>query len=41
MGARRLLARHPGRVVEVAVDDGGVLTDVDTESQYREAARED
>ncbi len=41
MGARRLLARHAGRVVEVAVDDGGVLTDVDTEAQYRAAATAD
>ena len=37
-GARRLFARHPGRVVEVAVDDPGVLADVDTETQYRAAA---
>ena len=40
-GARRLFARHPGRLVEVAVDDVDVLTDVDTEAQYRAAARED
>ena len=41
MGARRLLARRAGRVVEVAVDDPGVLTDVDTEDQYRAAAGAD
>ena len=41
MGARRLLARRAGRVVEVAVDDPGVLTDVDTEAQYRAAAGAD
>ena len=38
LGARSLFARHAGRVVEVAVDDEGVLTDVDTERQYRAAA---
>ena len=41
VGARGLFARHAGRVVEVAVDDPGVLTDVDTEAQYRAAAGAD
>ena len=41
LGARGLFARHEGRVVEVAVDDPGVLTDVDTEAQYRAAAGAD
>ena len=41
LGARALFARHAERVVEVAVDDGGVLTDVDTEAQYRVAAGSD
>ena len=39
VGARGLLARRAGRVVEVAVDDGGILTDVDTEAEYRAAVR--
>lgn len=41
MGARDLLARHAGCVVEVAVDDKGVLTDLDTEAEYRAAATAD
>ncbi len=41
LGARPLFARHAERVVEVAVDDGGILTDVDTEAQYRVAAGSD
>ena len=41
MGARGLFARHGGRVVDVAVDDEGVLTDVDTETEYRAAAGAD
>ncbi len=41
VGARRLFSRHAGRVVEAAVDDPGVLTDVDTEAQYRAAAGAD
>ncbi len=41
MGARGLLARHAGCVVEVAVDDKGVLTDLDTEAEYRAAATAD
>ena len=41
VGARGLFARYAGRVVELAVDDPGVLTDVDTEAQYRAAAGAD
>lgn len=37
-GARDLFARHAGRLVDVAVDDQGVLTDVDTWAQYRAAS---
>jgi molybdenum cofactor cytidylyltransferase len=35
VGLRQLLARHPKEVVEVAVDDPGVLRDVDTPADYR------
>lgn len=33
-GARSLLSRHPGDVLEVALDDPGILLDVDTAEEY-------
>ena len=35
VGARQVLRRDPGRVCEVAVDDAGVLRDVDEPDDYR------
>lgn len=35
LGARAVVRAHAGRVVEVAVNDPGVLGDVDTPSDYR------
>ena len=35
VGAREVLRRDPGRVCEVAVDDAGVLRDVDEPDDYR------
>ena len=36
-GARAVVDAHPESVVELAVDDDGVLTDVDTPAAYRAA----
>ena len=35
VGARQVLRRDPARVCEVAVDDAGVLRDVDEPDDYR------
>jgi molybdenum cofactor cytidylyltransferase len=34
VGAKSVVDRHPGRVVEVPVDDRGVLVDIDTPEDY-------
>ena len=34
-GARSVVERHPGCVVEVPVSDSGILADVDTPEEYR------
>src|SRR5262249_53154500 len=36
MGANTVVWKDPSRVVEVPVDDAGILIDVDTPSQYEE-----
>ncbi len=38
-GADRVVARRPERIVEVAVDDPGVLVDVDTPEEFRNLVR--
>ena len=38
VGLRQLLARHPGELLRVEVDDPGVLHDVDTSEDYRRLA---
>ncbi len=40
-GARRVVRADPSRVEEVAVDDSGILADVDTPEQYEELIRHD
>ena len=35
-GAREVVRRDPGRVIEVPVDDPGVIVDIDTPDQYAE-----
>lgn len=36
-GARRVVRAEPGRVAEVAVDDPGIITNIDTPEEYRAA----
>jgi molybdenum cofactor cytidylyltransferase len=36
-GARRIVRADPGRVVEIPVDDPGIITDIDTPEEYRAA----
>lgn len=38
-GARTVVHRHPEHATEVAVDDVGVVTDIDTPEAYRAAMR--
>ncbi len=40
-GARAVVHRDPGRVVEVEVDDPGVIEDINTPDDYRKLVREE
>jgi molybdenum cofactor cytidylyltransferase len=40
VGLRQLLDRHAGQVLQVAVDDPGILLDIDTPEDYQALTRE-
>lgn len=39
VGARRILANHPADILEIEVDQDGILKDIDTPEEYRKYTR--